>query len=128
MPRFGSVHDGSDVERRRAPRVAVNTTAVVLARNNDGVPFTIESLSTSGARLAGPLTLDRGEHVALMFEAGGHPVDVRGEVVRVERRTMFEDGVAIRFLDLTPEALEAIRKLVSDLLDLQEDQGDQQAT
>lgn len=121
MARFGSVHDGSDVERRAAPRVRVNTTAIVLARHNDGVPFTIESLSTSGARLSGPLTLDIGEKVGLMFEAAGHPVDVRGEVVRVDRRTMFEDGVAIRFVEIDPAALEAIRKLVSDLLDLQEE-------
>jgi len=35
---------------------------------------------------------------------------------------MFEDGVAIRFVDIDPAALEAIRKLVSDLLDLQQDQ------
>ena len=110
----------TEEDRRTAPRVELSATAVVLARHNDGVPFVIESLSTSGARLVGPLTLDRGERVAVLFEAGGHPIDVRGEVVRVERQTISQDRVAIRFVDLEGESLEAIRRLVSEILDAQD--------
>src|SRR5258705_3238528 len=109
--RFMTNDDGGGAERRSAPRVDVCTTAVVLARHNDGIAFTIESLSISGARMVGPLTLDRGERVTIMFEAAGHPIEVRGEVVRVERQTISDDRVAIRLVELSDETRDAIRRL-----------------
>ena len=90
----------------------MSTTAVVLARSNDGVPFRIESLSIGGARLAGPLTLNNDEPVQILFELDGHPLDVRGEVIRVVDRTLDRDIVLVRFVDLADHARELIREMV----------------
>ena len=99
-------------DRRRAPRADIALTAMVLARHNDGIAFTIDSISTSGARLAGPLTLDVGERVQIMFEIDGRPVDVHAEVVRREPRDITMDNIAVRFTDLTDDARAAIHAAV----------------
>jgi len=104
--------DSNGRDRREHARIDTCTTAVVLARHNDGVAFLIESISVGGARLAGPLTLDKGEQVSVMFEIHGRPIEVRGEVVRVERRSITEDGVAVRFLDLAGDDRRAVHDLV----------------
>lgn len=105
-------------ERREHARGDVTASAMVLARHNAGVAFLIESISVGGARLVGPLTLDAGEHVQLLFELEGTPVDVEGVVVRAERHDIMNDRVAISFKNLSDTARVLIHQLVVKALDL----------
>ncbi len=105
-------------ERRKQPRIEVSTTAVVLARHNDGVTMTIESLSVSGARMVGPLTVAVDEPLQILFELDGRPIDVRAEVVRVEPRDTATDRVSVRFVEVQPAAHDAIYEIVRQRLQI----------
>ncbi len=113
-------YDG--VERRKHARVGVTQTAVVLARFNSGVEFTIESISVGGARLFGPLTLEEGERVQILFEVDGHPIDVHAEVISIVTRSVDRDRVLVRFVDLAPDTAERIRAMIQHALEHEEDQ------
>lgn len=104
-------------ERRQFPRAPAATTAIVLARHNDAVALTIASISLGGARLEGAITVAMGERVQILFDVEGHPVDVTAEVVRVQMIDMAIDHVAVRFVDVTGEAKELIRRMVERSLD-----------
>ena len=104
-------------ERRQHARADVAASAIVLARHNAGVAFMIESISAGGARLVGPLTLEAGERVQLLFEIGGTPIDVEGEVVRAERQDMLNDRVAISFKNVSEETRALISRLVVTALE-----------
>jgi hypothetical protein len=106
-------------DRREHPRADVGTSAVVLARHNGGVVVSIESLSISGARLAGQLTVDTGEIVQILFEVDGHPIEVDGEVLRVESRDLYRDQISVRFGELTTATRTLITQLVRKTLDRQ---------
>lgn len=106
--------------RREHPRVEVTAHAVILARHNEGVTFTIESISVGGARLVGPLTLEVGERVLVLFEVAGTPIDVEGEVVRAERQDMMNDRVAIAFKNVSETARSLIHQLVLTSLDVED--------
>lgn len=97
-------------ERREHARGNVTACAMVLARHNEGVAFAIERISVGGARFVGPLTLQAGDHVQLLFELEGTPVDVEGVVV-VERHDIINDRVAISFKNLS----EATRALIHQI-------------
>ena len=112
---------GNMDERRGDKRIEVAMVAVVLARHNAATSMTIESLSLSGARLAGPGTFESNEHVHILFEIAGGPVEVLGEVVRVEHRDMTTDAIAVRFISLDDDHREAIGELVRRGLDLEEE-------
>jgi hypothetical protein len=93
-------------------------TATVLARHNKGVQFALDRLTTAGARLSGPATLDVGERIRVMFEIAGRPYDVAAEVVTVEHASLLIDRIAVRFMDLSAETRDAIRDLITDRSDL----------
>src|SRR6476620_6105246 len=76
-------------------------TATVLARHNTGAQFGLDRLTTAGARLSGPLTMDVGERIRVMFEIAGHPYDIAAEVIAVEHASLLTDRIAVRFIDLT---------------------------
>lgn len=103
-------------ERREHARGDFTASATILARHNAGVAFSTESISVGGVRLLGPLTLEAGEHVQLLFELEGTPVDLEGVVVRSERHDVINDLVAISFKNLPDAARELIQQLVSRLL------------
>jgi hypothetical protein len=107
-------------DRRADARAEIDTVAVVLARHNAGVQMTIESLSVTGARLAGPSTFDVGERIQILFEIEGTPLDVAGEVVRVEHQDMVNDRIAVRFVDVEDTDVALIRRLVKQTLLLEE--------
>jgi len=109
----------STSERRQHPRVAITSSAIVLARHNSGVAFSIESISVGGARLVGPLTLEVGETVQILFELEGTPIDVEGQVARVDRQDIMTDRVAVAFKNLSAEARASIQQLVVRALDLE---------
>jgi len=104
-------------ERRQYPRASAATTAVVLARHNAAVSLTIASISLGGARLEGTISVGMGERVQILFDVEGHPVDVRGEVVRVEMIDMATDHIAVRFVGVKPDTKELIRRMVQRSLD-----------
>jgi hypothetical protein len=85
---------------------------MVLVRHNDGVPLTLRTLSTSGARLEGQLSVLANDHIRLLLELAGSPHVLDPQVVQVERDSFFMDRVAVRFLDLDDEVREAIRAAV----------------
>lgn len=106
-------------DRREHARVAFATSAVVFARHNAGVAFSIESISAGGARLVGPITLGVGERVQLVFEIDGTPIDIEGEVVRAQRQDIVNDRVAVRFENLSNATRAFIHQLVERVLDLE---------
>lgn len=93
-------------------------TAMVLARHNTGVQFALDRLTTAGARLSGPVTLDVGERIRVMFDIAGHPYDVMAEVITVEHASLLIDRIAVRFIELSAESRNAIRDLLTDRSDL----------
>ncbi len=109
-------------KRRGHPRADVVASVILLVRHNPGVAFTIESISLSGVRLAGPLTLQVGEHVRLLFEVEGAPIDVEGEVVRVVRPDIMTDRVAIAFRNLSGTTRALIQQLVQKSLDVESEE------
>ena len=109
-----------DFERRQHPRVDASlASAVILARHNPGVAFSIESISAGGARLVGPLTLEVGERIQILFELEGVPIDVEANVVRVDRQDFVTDHIAVSFKNLSDEARGVIYELVERALDLE---------
>lgn len=105
-------------DRREHVRVDFNTKAIVLARHNAGVALAIDSISVGGARLIGEITVQVGEHVQILFEIEGHPLDVKAEVVRAEQIDMATDHIAVRFLKLAADTSELLRALVQRHLDV----------
>jgi hypothetical protein len=109
--------DVSDRNRREHPRAAADTTAVVLARHNQGVPVMIASISLGGARLVGEITVAIGERVQILFEIDQQPLELEAEVVRVEMVDMATDHIAVRFVTTAEGAKRLIRGLVERSLD-----------
>ncbi len=106
-------------ERREHDRVEATITAMVLVRHNAGAEFLIESISVGGARLIGPVTLAVGEHVQLLFELEGTPIEVEGVVVRADRQDTMNDRVAVTFKNLSTATQGLLHQLVVKALDLQ---------
>jgi c-di-GMP-binding flagellar brake protein YcgR len=101
-----------DDEQRQHPRAPATAAATVLARHNAGVTLTIVSISLGGARLEGEISVAVGERVQILFEIDAQPLDVTGEIVRVQMIDMATDHIAVRFLDVSPEAKKLISRLV----------------
>jgi hypothetical protein len=110
--------DDANQEHRQHLRAPTAARAVVLARHNAGVALTIVSISLGGARLEGEISVVVGERVQILFEIDAQPIDVGGEVVRVEMIDMAMDHIAVRFLDLPPEAKRLIHRMVERALDV----------
>jgi hypothetical protein len=110
--------DDARLEQRKHLRAPALARAVVLARHNAGVALTIVSISLGGARLEGEISVVVGERLQILFEIDAQPVEVGGEVVRVEMKDMATDHIAVRFLDLPPEAKQLIRRIVERALDM----------
>ena len=89
----------------------------MLARHNAAVSLTIVSISLGGARLEGEISVGVGERIQILFEIDGQPIDVHGEVVRVEMLDMATDHIAVRFLDPSPDARGSIREMVERAVD-----------
>jgi hypothetical protein len=108
-------------EQRRSPRITTCTRATVTAGKRRSVKFTIDSLSISGARLVGPLALQRGDRIDITLELDNGPVAVAGEVVRVDTPDLMTDQIAVRFVDTSPTSRAAIRELVRQNLEATEE-------
>lgn len=65
----------------------------------------------------GPLTLEVGERVQVLFEVEGTPIDVEARVIRAERQDIINDRVAVAFENLSGEKRSLIHQLVSITLD-----------
>jgi hypothetical protein len=103
-------------ERRRAPRVDTSIKATVTAGKRT-VPFVIDSLSTTGARLIGPLALALNEKLGIVFAADETRVEVTAEVVRVDTADLMTDQIAVRFIDLASDTQDVLRALVERALE-----------
>lgn len=96
---------------RANPRIETNTLATV-SRGQKKVPFRIDNLSAGGARLIGPLALQKGQHVEITFQLETNTFTLTAEVVRVETPDLLTDQIAVQFVDVTAEAKVAIDDLV----------------
>jgi hypothetical protein len=105
---------------KRAPRVDAHLKAVVTAGPKRSVPFTIDSMSVTGARLTGPLALVLGQVLSVTFTASGHSVTIEVEVVRVDTADLLNDQVAVRFIKVPDEAKDAIQEFVRHRLEQDE--------
>ena len=105
---------------KRAPRVDANLKAVVTAGPKRSVPFTIDSMSVTGARLTGPLALVLAQVVSVTFTASGHSVTIDVEVVRVDTADLLNDQVAVRFIKVPDDAKDAIQEFVRRRLEQDE--------
>lgn len=104
-----------------APRISARIQAfVTMGRRR--VPFTVDSLSVTGARLVGPLALVRGQRVDITLELEGEIVEVGGEVVRVDTPDLLADQIAVRFIDLSPRSRLAIGAVLARRLDFDDDE------
>ena len=103
-------------ERRRAPRVDTSIRATVTSGKRT-VPFVIDSISTSGARLIGPLALAMKEKIGVVFAEADQRIEVAAEVVRVDTADLMTDQIAVRFIDPTAEIQTALRALVESALE-----------
>lgn len=101
----------------RAPRVSPSIVATVSAGKRGPERFTIQNISTSGAKLEGPLALTLRERVTLVFQLGDESVQLQAEVVRVETADLMSDEIAVRFVEMTDVTRDAVRKLVTRVLD-----------
>ena len=98
--------------RGRHARFAVEASAIVHAAQGD-YPCTVEDLSQSGVRLTGPLppTLDRILDLTLRGGRSEPELRVRARPTRrVERGSA--TGAAFEFLDVAPDQLRGIGRLV----------------
>ena len=104
---------------RAHPRVLTNTRAYVVSGSRH-TKFTIDNLSVGGARLIGTLALRLGQRVHLVLDLDVGLVELDAEVVRVDTPDLLEDQIAVRFVDATPEVRDALRDVVSRVLEQQE--------
>lgn len=92
--------------------------ATVKARHNSVGQFQIDRLTTAGARLTGPVTLEAEERIQILFEIAGRPHDVMAEVISVEHETLLTDRAVVRFVNLDAPSRDAIRDLLTNRSDL----------
>jgi hypothetical protein len=96
---------------RADPRADTDVRATVV-RGHKKVRFKIDNLSAGGARLIGPLALQKGQHIAITLELDAGTFTLAAEVVRVETPDLLTDQIAVRFIDATREAKTAIYDVV----------------
>jgi hypothetical protein len=114
------VPDKVEYTPKRAPRVDANLKAVVTAGPKRSVPFTIDNMSVTGARLTGELTLAKGQTLSVTFTASGKSVTIEVEVVRVDTADLLTDQVAVRFIKVPDDAKDAIEEFVRTRLEEEE--------
>jgi hypothetical protein len=98
-------------DKRIEPRIETSLSATVISGKRH-VPFSIDNLSASGARLIGPLPLGIGDKIRLVLAFERGKLETIAEVVRVHSADLLTDQVAVRFIDLPTETEAAIRVLV----------------
>jgi hypothetical protein len=98
-------------EKRVETRIETSLSATVITAKRS-VPFTIDNLSASGARLIGPLPLTMGERVRITLAFDKRSLELMAEVVRVHSPDLLTDQVAVRFVELSLTAEASLRSLV----------------
>jgi hypothetical protein len=102
-------------KQRSGRRAVVQLPAVVVVRNRC-VDFVIDNISSSGARLAGPLTLELGQHIEMSFVLDTTTVVLAAEIVRVHTTDLVTDQIAVRFVEPSAETVTQIDIFVAALL------------
>jgi hypothetical protein len=103
-------------KKRSGRRAVVQLAAEVVARNRR-VPFVIDNLSSSGARLAGALALGLGQRIEMSFRLEGTAIALSAEIVRVDTPDLMTDQIAVRFVDPPAASVARIEAFVAALLD-----------
>lgn len=102
-------------KQRSGRRAVVRLPAVVIVRNRR-VDFTIDNISSSGARLAGPLTLELGQRIEVSFVVDARAVVLAAEIVRVHTPDLVSDQIAVRFIDPPASTVARIDMFVAAVL------------
>lgn len=108
---------------RAHPRILTNMRAFVVVGSRQS-PFTIDNISVGGARIIGTLALRLRQRVQLLLQLDTGLVNVEAEVVRIDTPDLLADQVAVRFVEPPPDVREAIREVVSRVLDQQQDEDE----
>jgi c-di-GMP-binding flagellar brake protein YcgR len=101
----------------RAQRVATAIVATVSAGKRAAVRFTILNISVTGAKLEGPLALKLHQRISIRFQSDATCVELEAEVVRVDTPDLMVDQIAVRFIDPSSDARDAIGEIVKRAVD-----------
>lgn len=107
----GGGHDESD--RRRHPRVEVETAVMIEATGSWVGPYACENLSASGGLFVGAGRLGVGDRLFLKLMLPGRaPVEVEAHVRRAATRSSTEVAYGVAFADLPPDSEDEIQGAV----------------
>ena len=102
-------------KKRRGQRVMVHLPATVTASSGRAT-FVIDNLSSSGARLTGPLALKLGQRIAISFVLEATTFDVTAEIVRVHTPDLVTDQIAVQFIEPPAATVLRIEAFVAAML------------
>jgi hypothetical protein len=103
--------------RRRHPRAAIPTTAILFTDRRPLGPCVVHDLSAGGMRITAGTRLRRGRVLSVLLQLPGKgPVTSFAQVTRSEQRRAGEHSVALSFLDLPRADVEHLQALVAGLL------------
>jgi uncharacterized protein (TIGR02266 family) len=104
------------VEKRIYPRRPLRTPVVFEDEFGEGLFYVYsENISLGGLFLASSVPLRLGTLLFLSFSLPGHkrPIRVTGEVVRIIHPDDGVEGVGVRFVGLTDQAIKRIQDFLS---------------
>ena len=101
----------------RATRIVKSIDATVAIGKRAAVPFTIENISVSGAKMQGAMTLKLKDRITISFSDGNDRIEVLADVVRVDTADLLNDEIAVQFVTPSDEVVAKIAALVDKALD-----------
>lgn len=101
----------------RATRIVKSIEATVAIGKRAPVPFTIENISITGAKMQGAMTLKLKDRITIVFFDDTERIEVQADVVRVDTADLLNDEIAVQFVAPSDEFTTKIAALVDKALD-----------
>ena len=101
----------------RATRIVKSIKATVATGKRAAVPFTIENISVTGAKMQGQLTLKLKDRITIVFFDESERIEVQADVVRVDTADLLSDEIAVQFVTPSEEVTAKIAALVDKARD-----------
>src|SRR5512142_2004402 len=76
------------------------------------VPFTIENISVTGAKMQGPLTLRLKDRITIVFFAERERIEIQADVVRVDTADLLNDEIAVQVVPPSDEVTAKIAAMI----------------
>ena len=110
----------------RATRIVKSIDATVATGKRAPVPFTIENISVTGAKMQGPLTCKLKDRITIVFFDDKERIEVQADVVRVDTADLMNDEIAVQFVTPSDDVTAKIAALIAKALDkeIEVDSGD----